>query len=54
MNHSFTGKTALVTGCKRGLGKAMALRMALAAKAVTGLATALHSEPNGEDACSTR
>jgi 2-deoxy-D-gluconate 3-dehydrogenase len=40
-----TGKTALVTGCKRGIGKAMALALAEAGADVVGVSASL--EPSG-------
>ncbi|WP_282456629.1 SDR family NAD(P)-dependent oxidoreductase [Chitinophaga sedimenti] len=42
-----TGKTALVTGCKRGIGKAMAVALAEAGANVIGVSASL--EINGSD-----
>lgn len=42
---SLAGKTALVTGCKRGIGKAMALGLAEAGADIIGVSTSL--EPSG-------
>ena len=42
-----TGKTALVTGCKRGIGKAMALGLAEAGADIIGVSANL--EPEGSD-----
>ncbi len=42
-----TGKTALVTGCKRGLGKSMALGLAEAGADIIGVSATL--EPVGSD-----
>ena len=39
-----TGKTALVTGCKRGIGKAMALALAEAGADIIGVSASLESE----------
>ena len=44
-NFSLLGKTALVTGCKRGIGKAMALGLAEAGADIIGVSTSL--EENG-------
>ena len=41
------GKTALVTGCKRGIGKAMALALAEAGADIIGVSQSL--EPTGSD-----
>ncbi|MBN2292148.1 MAG: SDR family oxidoreductase [Pirellulales bacterium] len=41
------GKTALVTGCRRGIGKAMALALAEAGADVVGVSA--HLEPDGSD-----
>ena len=40
-----TGKTALVTGCKRGIGKAMAEALASAGADIVGVSASL--EPSG-------
>lgn len=40
-----TGKTALVTGCKRGIGKAMAIALAEAGADIVGVSASL--EPDG-------
>lgn len=42
-----SGKTALVTGCKRGIGKAMAVALAEAGADVIGVSATL--EPSGSD-----
>lgn len=42
-----TGKTALVTGCKRGIGKAMAIGLAEAGADILGVSATL--EPSGSD-----
>jgi len=42
-----TGKTALVTGCKRGIGRAMAEALADAGADIIGVSATL--EPNGSD-----
>jgi 2-deoxy-D-gluconate 3-dehydrogenase len=42
-----TGKTALVTGCKRGIGKAMAVALAEAGADVIGVSATL--DPSGSD-----
>ena len=42
-----TGKTALVTGCKRGIGKAMAIGLAEAGADIVGVSATL--EPEGSD-----
>ncbi|MGC6455245.1 MAG: SDR family NAD(P)-dependent oxidoreductase [Coraliomargaritaceae bacterium] len=44
---SLEGKTALVTGCKRGIGKAMAIALAEAGADVIGVSASL--EANGSD-----
>lgn len=44
---SLDGKTALVTGCKRGIGKAMALGLAEAGADIIGVSATL--EPSGSD-----
>ncbi|HDZ14028.1 MAG TPA: SDR family NAD(P)-dependent oxidoreductase, partial [Pricia sp.] len=38
---SLKGKTALVTGCKRGIGKAMALALAEAGADIIGVSATL-------------
>lgn len=45
MNHLFdlTGKTALVTGCKRGIGKGMAIGLAEAGADIIGVSASLES-----------
>jgi len=45
MNHFFSlsGKTALVTGCKRGIGKAMAIGLAQAGADIIGVSATLES-----------
>ena len=51
MNHTnlfdLTGKTALVTGCKRGIGKAMTLALAEAGADIIGVSASL--EASGSD-----
>ena len=42
-NFSLKGKTALVTGCKRGIGKAMALGLAEAGADIIGVSASLES-----------
>ena len=42
-----SGKTALVTGCKRGIGKAMAIALAEAGADIIGVSASL--EPSGSD-----
>ena len=42
-----SGKTALVTGCKRGIGKAMAIALAEAGADIVGVSATL--EPKGSD-----
>lgn len=42
-----TGKTALVTGCNKGIGKAMAIGLAEAGADIIGVSASL--EPNGSD-----
>ena len=42
-----TGKTALVTGCKRGIGKGMAVGLAEAGADIVGVSASL--EPSGSD-----
>ena len=46
MKHAFdlTGKTALVTGCKRGIGKAMAIALAEAGADIIGVSASLELE----------
>jgi 2-deoxy-D-gluconate 3-dehydrogenase len=46
MKHTFdlTGKTALVTGCKRGIGKAMAVALAEAGADIIGVSASLEKE----------
>ncbi len=44
---SLTGKTALVTGCKRGIGKAMAIALAEAGADIVGVSATL--EERGSD-----
>ncbi len=44
---SLQNKTALVTGCKRGIGKAMAVALAEAGADIVGVSATL--EPNGSD-----
>jgi len=46
MKHAFdlTGKTALVTGCKRGIGKAMAIALAEAGANIIGVSASLEAE----------
>ena len=44
---NLSGKTALVTGCKRGIGKAMAVALAEAGADVIGVSATL--EPSGSD-----
>ncbi|RVU83631.1 SDR family oxidoreductase [Leucothrix sargassi] len=46
MKHAFdlTGKTALVTGCKRGIGKAMAVALAEAGADIIGVSASLELE----------
>ncbi len=41
---SLTGKTALVTGCKRGIGKAMAIALAEAGADIIGVSASLSPE----------
>ncbi len=41
---SLTGKVALVTGCKRGIGKAMAIALAEAGADIIGVSASLSSE----------
>ena len=45
MNHAFdlSGKTALVTGCKRGIGKGMAVALAQAGADIIGVSATLES-----------
>lgn len=45
MKHAFdlSGKTALVTGCKRGIGKAMAIALAEAGADIVGVSATLES-----------
>jgi len=42
-NFSLAGKTALVTGCKRGIGKAMAIALAEAGADIVGVSATLES-----------
>jgi 2-deoxy-D-gluconate 3-dehydrogenase len=44
---SLSGKTALVTGCKRGIGKAMAIGLAEAGADIIGVSASL--EPSGSE-----
>ncbi|PWQ97284.1 SDR family oxidoreductase [Leucothrix arctica] len=46
MKHTFdlSGKTALVTGCKRGIGKAMAVALAEAGADIIGVSASLEKE----------
>ncbi len=44
---SLTGKTAVVTGCKRGIGKAMAIALAEAGADIVGVSASL--EPSGSE-----
>ena len=44
---SLVGKTALVTGCKRGIGKAIAIGLAEAGADIIGVSATL--EPSGSD-----
>lgn len=46
-NFDLSGKTALVTGCKRGIGKAMAVGLAEAGADIIGVSASL--EPNGSE-----
>ena len=39
-----TGKTALVTGCRRGIGKAAAFALAAAGADIVGVSTSLEDE----------
>ena len=41
---SLKGKTALVTGCKRGIGKAMAIALAEAGADIIGVSASLPDE----------
>ena len=41
---SLEGKTALVTGCKRGIGKAMAIGLAEAGANIIGVSASLELE----------
>jgi 2-deoxy-D-gluconate 3-dehydrogenase len=41
---NLTGKTALVTGCKRGIGKAMAIALAEAGADIIGVSASLELE----------
>lgn len=43
-NFSLAGKTALVSGCKRGIGKGMALALAAAGADIIGVSATLESE----------
>ena len=45
MTHTFdlSGKTALVTGCKRGIGKAMAIALANAGADIIGVSASLEA-----------
>ena len=40
---SLVGKTALVTGCKRGIGKSMAIALAEAGADIIGVSASLES-----------
>ena len=42
------GKTALVTGCKRGIGKAMALALAEAGADIIGVSATLEADSDVE------
>ena len=44
---SLKGKTALVTGCKRGIGKGMAVALAAAGADIIGVSASL--EPKGSE-----
>jgi len=41
---SLEGKTALVTGCKRGIGKAMAIALAEAGADIIGVSASLETK----------
>ncbi len=47
---SLEGKTALVTGCKRGIGKAMAVALAEAGADIIGVSASLESEGSAVEA----
>ncbi len=46
-NFSLKGKTALVTGCKRGIGKAMAVGLAEAGADIIGVSASLEKQGSG-------
>lgn len=49
-----TGKTALVTGCKRGIGKAMAVGLAEAGADIVGVSATLESDGSDVEQAVTR